>query len=223
LLLYEFGEWDELVRERDELLIWDRSQGSTQIEVMVLMAAAPALAQRGAVDEAERGVSIFVPRARDIGDPQALGPALHVGAFVHALCGKLGEATALVEDFERVTRKQPNWRADGLRNCIRVCVAGGRFELADTLLEGAEGAIPNLATRATLTTASAMLAEARGRGNDAAALYREAVTGWAEWGSVLERAYALLGLGRCGDRAAEREAAAMFEQLGAVPFAALAA
>jgi class 3 adenylate cyclase/tetratricopeptide (TPR) repeat protein len=223
LLLYELGEWDELIRERDELLIWDRSQGRTQIEVMVLTAAAPVLAQRGAVDEAERCASIFLPRARDIGDPQALGPALHVGAFVHALCGKLEEATALVEDFERITRKQPNWRADGLRDCLRVCVAGGQLELARTLLDGAEGAIPNLATRATLTTASAMLAEARGRGHDAASLYREAVTGWAEWGSVVERAYALLGLGRCGDGAAEREAAAIFEQLRAVPFTALAA
>ena len=223
LLLYELGEWDELIRERDELLTWDRSQGGTQIEVMVLTAAAPALAQRGAVDEAERCTAIFLPRARDIGDPQALGPALHVGAFVYALCGKLEEATALVVDFERITQKQPNWRADGLRDCLRVCVAAGQLELAQTLLKGAESAIPNLATRATLATASAMLAEAHGQREEAAARYREALTGWAEWGSVVERAYALLGLGRCGDGAAEQEAAAIFERLGAVPFAALAA
>jgi class 3 adenylate cyclase/tetratricopeptide (TPR) repeat protein len=223
LLLYELGEWDELIRERDELLTWDRNQGGTQIEVMVLTSAAPALAQRGAMDEAERCIAIILPRAREIGDPQALGPALHVGAFVHALCGKLEDAAALVVDFERSTRKQPNWRADGLCDCLRVCIVTRELDLAESLLDGARRAIPNLATRASLVTASAMLAEARGQRKEAAAQYRDAVAGWAEWGSVVERAYALLGLGRCGDAAAAQEAAAIFERLRAAPLTALAA
>ena len=223
LLLYELGEWDELIRERDELLTWDRNQGGTQIEVMVLTSAAPALAQRGAMDEAERCIAIILPRAREIGDPQALGPALHVGAFVHALCGKLEDAAALVVDFERSTRKQPNWRADGLCDCLRVCIVTRELDLAESLLDGARRAIPNLATRASLVTASAMLAEARGQRKEAAAQYRDAVAGWAEWGSVVERAYALLGLGRCGDDAAAQEAAAIFERLRAAPLTALAA
>ena len=222
-LLYQFGEWDELIRERDELLIWDRGQGRTQIEVMVLTFTAPVLAQRGAVDQAGRDIAIFLPRALEIGDPQALVPALHVSAFVHALSGDLAEAVSVVGDFERITRSHPNWRAEGMPNCLRVCVAAHELDLAERLVDGAAAAMPNLANRGALVTASAMLAEARGQRNEAADLYREAAAAWREWGSVVEQAYALLGLGRCGDEKAAREGAAIFERLGAVPLTASAA
>ena len=222
-LLYELGEWDELLREHDELLVWDRGQGRTQIEVNVLLAASPVFAQRGAVEEAQRYAAIFLPRAREIGDPQTLGPALVVGALVHALSGNFNEATSLVADFEHVTTIHANWRAGGLADCLRVCVAAAELDLGEKLLVGTAGATPNLSTRSTLAAARAILAEARGATDDAADYYREAIAGWNEWGSVVERAYSLLGLGRCGDEDAAREGMAIFELLRARPLIALAA
>ena len=38
-----------------------------------------------------------------------------------------------------------------------------------------------------------------GSSEEAAELYREAAERWRRFGSVVEQAYALLGLGRCGD------------------------
>jgi hypothetical protein len=42
-------------------------------------------------------------------------------------------------------------------------------------------------------------------------------------GSVVQQAYCLLGLGRCGDERALRDGTAVFSRLRAVPFIALAA
>ena len=68
-----------------------------------------------------------------------------------------------------------------------------------------------------------MLAEARGNAVEASALFRDAVEQWDEYGSVVERGYALLGLGRCGDAKASREGEAIFASLGASPVVARAA
>src|SRR5918996_2191583 len=222
-LLYELGEWDELLREGDELLVWDRNHGSTQIGVNVLMTAGPVLAQRGAVDEAEQYAAIFLPQAREIGDPQTLGPALVFGAVIHALSGKLDEATSLLADFEGATSPYANWPGGGFADCLRVCVAAGDLDLGEKLLAATDNAMSNLANRATRAGGKAILTEARGAKDEAAILYREAVSGWSEWGSVVERGNALLGLGRCGDEDAFREGMAIFEQLRARPFIALAA
>ena len=68
-----------------------------------------------------------------------------------------------------------------------------------------------------------MLAEARERPVEAAELYARVAERWDEYGSVVERGYALLGLGRCGDAKALREGQAIFAGLGASPVVAQAA
>jgi class 3 adenylate cyclase/tetratricopeptide (TPR) repeat protein len=222
-LLYERGEWDSLVEEADEVLRWDESQGRTQIEVNVLLYLAPVFAQRGDVAEAERRAEIFLPRAREIGDPQALAPALVKGALVYALCGKLDEALRLVREFDLATRESPIPRLQEVPTALGVCAAAGALDLGEELLAGSRDATPSRGSRLALTTAEAILTEARGSREDAARLYREVARGWSEWGSVVQQAYALLGLGRCGDEDAARKAGAIFERLRAVPLAALAA
>ena len=105
---------------------------------------------------------------------------------------------------------------------MRIATAAGDLELAEAFLTGSEhdSAWDDCARRG----ARAMLAEAGGHVDGAAALYREAVESWAEYGSVVEQAYALLGLGRvAGDPDAAREGSAIFERLGARPVAELAA
>ena len=68
-----------------------------------------------------------------------------------------------------------------------------------------------------------MLREARGLADEASTLYAEAAERWGEYGSVVERAYAVLGLGRCGNAKALREGQAIFAGLGASPVLAQAA
>jgi class 3 adenylate cyclase/tetratricopeptide (TPR) repeat protein len=221
--LYELGKWDELLREADEVVRWDRELGGTQIEVNALIVAAPVRAQRGRMDEAAQDVATFLPRAREVADPQTLVPALVQAAFASAVGGELEEAMAVAAEFERTGRGR---RADafaGLPTMLRICVAAGELPLAQSLVDGTADAADTPASLHATTTGRAILAEAHGQTEEAAALYRAAAAAWDEWGSVPERAYALLGLGRCGDEDAAREAAAIFELLGAVPFRALAA
>jgi hypothetical protein len=75
-----------------------------------------------------------------------------------------------------------------------------------------------------LATSRAQLAEATGEHADAARLYHEAVERWHQFGNVPERAYALLGQGRClaalGQADAEqplREARELFASMGYKP------
>jgi hypothetical protein len=220
--LYELGEWDELLREADEVLRWDRERGGgTQIEVNALISSAPARAQRGNVDEARRDAAMFVPRAREVADPQTLIPALVQAAFAFAVGGELNEAVALAAEFGRIPHQ--GLAEEGAPTMLRICVAAGELSLAQSLVDRATGAMDSPLSRHVTATGRAILAEVHGRTEEAAILYAEAAAGWDEWGSVPERAYALLGLGRCGDEDAAREAAAIFERLGAVPFKALAA
>jgi len=98
-------------------------------------------------------------------------------------------------------------------------MAAGDLTLAQSLVDEAAEAADSKLLLHSITTGRAILADARGQTEEAAALYREAAA-WGEWGSVPERAYALLGLGRCGDQDAAREAAAIFARLGAAPVVA---
>ena len=105
---------------------------------------------------------------------------------------------------------------------VHVAVGCGAIELAESLLEGSVDASENFVSRASLAMAGAMIAEAQGQPKTAADLYLEAATSWEEWGSVVGRAYALLGLGRCGDDAATSEGMTIFERLRATPLTTVA-
>jgi class 3 adenylate cyclase/tetratricopeptide (TPR) repeat protein len=222
--LYELGEWDELLTEAQEIIAWDREQGGTQIEVYGLMVVAPVHAQRGRLDEAAEEVEAFVPRAREITDPQSILPALIQGAFTYALVGKLEEARSLVVEYERAARHNaPHWRAAGLAKLVPVSVAAGDVALAERLLAAALDAPPRHSTAHGLATARAVLCEERVERAEAAAHYRDAAAAATRWGSLLGRANALLGVGRCAeDEAARREGEAIFERLRAVPLSAAA-
>jgi hypothetical protein len=219
--LYELGQWDELLRESGEIVRWDREHGGTQIESFALTVTIPVLLHLGRFEEAARAIAIVLPRAREIGDPQAVGPALIQAALVSASLGRLDEAIALAEEFRSVAGRERVDVQSGLLGVARVCVAAGRPDIVEELLRDVgDGRGP--VVRSARASTRALLCEARGDTDEAAKLYREAAAGWSEWGSVVEHAYALLGLGRCGDGTAAHEGAAVFARLGATPFPAAA-
>jgi hypothetical protein len=179
----------------------------------------PVLAHRGRLEEAERDVAILLPRSREVGDPQAVGPALVVAALVAAQLGLHDDSMAHVEDFMGFADRARVDVVGALPAVVRICVGAGESPQAERLVDvvdGAEGAV----ARCALLSARAALREADRDTATAADLYREAAEGWGEWGSVVERAYALLGIGRCaGDARALADGNEVFGRLGATPLA----
>jgi len=105
---------------------------------------------------------------------------------------------------------------------MRTTLALADRELGARLTDGVEPRTP-LAEHA-LTACRAQLAEAAGEHAQAAILYADAATRWQEFGNAPERAYALLGQGRClaalGRADAEeplREARELFASMGYKP------
>ncbi|HET7366953.1 MAG TPA: adenylate/guanylate cyclase domain-containing protein [Gaiella sp.] len=133
------------------------------------------------------------------------------------------DAVRLLAELEQTPdiRRDMNYAA-ALPAIVRCAVGAGDAELAAQLAEGVESLTPLHAH--ALRAASAQLAEARGEHADAATRYAEAAEAWRTFGDVPERAYALLGRGRClrvlGDAGAVEpllEARALFESLGYKP------
>jgi hypothetical protein len=104
----------------------------------------------------------------------------------------------------------------------RLAVDSGARDLAIELLEGMEDHRLER-YRLALMSARAVVDEARGELQAALDGYDEAAGAWARWGHSVEKAYALLGSGRCliglgrTEEARDRLGAArtMFARLGA--------
>jgi class 3 adenylate cyclase/tetratricopeptide (TPR) repeat protein len=221
--LLHMGAWDELGSEAGEVGRWMDAHGwaGGQAEVIARIQVADMLVHRGALTEATAEADTLVPNARASGDPQVLVPGLTVAAVVASARGELEQARAHVIELEELTRDSPAWRGYCLAWPARIAAAAGRPELIDAFLSGANEA-PGWNTCAR-RSALAVLAETRGRVEEAATFYREAIDAWTAWGSLVERGYALLGVGRLGDASALREGQSIFAGLGAAPVAARAA
>ena len=105
---------------------------------------------------------------------------------------------------------------------VRTALSLGERGLAERLTRKRDARYP--LEKHALCSARAQLAERGGERDGAAALYAEAASGWQEFGNVPERAYALLGQGRClralgkpGAGEPLREARELFASMGYQP------
>ena len=221
-VLFELGRWDELVEDARAVAAWERDRGPSQFAVGALLCQAEVLVYRGDVEGARALAADFLPRAREVGDPQVLLPALAIAALIADAAGEAEEASVLVDQFDRASQDRAPWvRTLFLLLVIEVLVAAGRIERARELLQGAD--VWTARGRGSVLACRALLAEAEGSHQEAAGLYGEAAAAWAGYGFVLQQGFALLGEGRCIlalGRADEgekrlREAAGIFERLGA--------
>ena len=220
--LYHMGSWDELEREAGEVAAWIVEHGGGQLEIFSHIWLAETLVHRAALADAEAHVAAFLPRARESGDPQVLVPGLAAAALVASARRENRLALDYVSELEERTRgTEIVWRSLCLAWPARVAVAAGEPALAQAFLEGSKNATAWDA--AARPGARALLAAAQGNADEAAVLYAEAAERWATYGSVVEQAYALLGLARCGDAKALVQAEAIFARLGASPVLARAA
>ena len=151
-----------------------------------------------------------------------------VEALAAAAAGRLAQglpeqARALLVELEETPgARETSYYARQLGAMVRTALAAGDPELAARLADGLEPHFP--LREHALCAARAQLAEAAGDHAKAAALYAEAAERWREFGNVPERAYALLGQGRClaalGRPEAEeplREARELFASMGYQP------
>jgi hypothetical protein len=213
--LYQSGEWDDALAEAAEVLAWDIDRGGGPLEVYAQLPCAGISVHRGDLDEARSHVEALVPAARRSGDPQVVVPALAMAALVASAGGSVGDAVEHLTELERITAGEPAWRSYCQVEPTRVAVAVGQLGLAKAFLD--DTSFTAAWGRCALPTGRAALAETEGDLETAVRCYGEAADGWRDYGSVLEHAYALLGLGRCGDAEAAREADEIFAGLGARP------
>jgi tetratricopeptide (TPR) repeat protein len=227
-LLFDLGRWDEAVETAAWIIAWEREHGGHYITVAADSYTAQVLCWRGKVAAARELVDRLLPVAREIDDLQALVPALVTAAVVDHAGGDLAAVRAAIDELDRVVRDRRGghwYRAQSMADLARVAVAVDRLELARDL---SDQAWPDAARRRHgALAARAVLAEAEGRLDAAAALYDQAAEQWTAYGHLPERGHALLGAGRCladlgRPGAYERlaEARAVFADLRAPPLLA---
>jgi hypothetical protein len=219
--LYHAGEWDAALIEAAEVLAWEMERSAGPLEVYARLPLAGIHVHRGDAAAAESQVAALLPAARRFGDPQVVVPALSVAALVASAIGDVETVAARLAELEVVTRGQPAWRSFCRVEPLRIAVSVGRLELGELFVE--DSRFGSGWDDCAATTAAAILGEERGDLEEAARRYREAAELWRAYGSVLERGYALLGLGRCVDARADGEAEQIFLRLGARPVLARAA
>jgi class 3 adenylate cyclase/tetratricopeptide (TPR) repeat protein len=228
--LLDLGRWEESVALADEAIAWDLAHGGDYLAIGCRRYVTQVLTWQGDLLAARDLATRVLPRAREIDDLQQLVPALVNSALVERASGREAAALALVEEAAATTAERAGGRrflGQHLADMVRV-VAAPAPALARDLLAAAEPTATRY--RLAAATAGAVLAEATGDPETAAAGYAEAAAGWTTYTQVLERALALLGRGRCltamGHPDATdllREAGDQLTALGARPAAAEAA
>jgi class 3 adenylate cyclase/tetratricopeptide (TPR) repeat protein len=180
------------------------------------------LVRRGAHDQAPPSDEL-IRAARDSREPQHCAIAFAAAAQLHHAQQHDEQAHALLEELDQIegTRADPYY-ASQLPGLTRTILVLHDPPLAHRLVDKTQRLTP-LADHC-LTASHAQLAEAHADHTDAAKLYAQAAEAWHEFGNVPERAYALLGQGRCllalGDALAEvqlTEARDLFTSMGYKP------
>jgi hypothetical protein len=179
------------------------------------------LAETGSPQHAPDPEPLLVA-AREIGLPDLIATAFAAAARLLLAQGHPEKAQALVIEAHETSALRAAQGPWVLPELLRTTLALGDTGLAHHVVEDVEPRTP-LAEHA-LASARAQPAEADHRHADAAQLYREAGERWQQFGNLPERAYALLGQGRClralGDASAEvplAEARDLFASMGYKP------
>jgi class 3 adenylate cyclase/tetratricopeptide (TPR) repeat protein len=180
------------------------------------------LAERGAPEEAPTPDAL-VAAVRGIGLPAFTAIAFAAVAQLLLAQGDREQARALLQEFDELAAPTATFDEGSLLpSLVRVALALDEGPLAERLAAAVRPVTPS--REHALAAIRARLAEAAGDHVEAASMYTDAADRWRTFGDVPERAYALLGQGRClvalGDRAAEAplaEARDLFASMGYKP------
>jgi DNA-binding SARP family transcriptional activator len=223
---FDLGDWERLLQTAEEVRTWSETHGEEYLRLWAEFRQAEVLVHRGKRARAKALAARFLPGVRAIGELEILAPALTAAALIEHAQGRPVAAGRLVDELSAATNGRSAWQwAKQLPDLVRLCVATGRSELAGDLVGRAQE--PAARHRHGRLTAQAIMAEASGDLDGAARAYGQAAAQWADYGHLLERGRALLGLGRClvqlgrpEGRNRLVEARAVFAHLGARPLLA---
>ena len=221
------GEWDEAVREAEALL--EEHRAADELWDLLVMRAAWALllSWRGEAAKAEPFVLWLTSHARESEFGWTQSYVLFACASVFFSLGRCTDALALLEEALVDTRALAT-ALDDLPEMTRMLLGVAGRERARLLDDEVRGLVPDAPLplqKHALVTVGAMLAEADGELEEAAARFADAARRWREFGVPYEEAHAHLGQGRClmalgrapesaAPLAAARE---IFARLGAAP------
>ncbi len=215
-LLFDLGEWDEVLREADELLERVRTGDESQVPAVAPAFQSLVMSFRGRATEVADSPAAFLRVAHEIADPQILVPALGTAAIVAHALGKSDAALANIRELDELTSNSPDWsRLLYALPMLRICRDLGELELGERFFDrpNARGARLEHA----LVAGRAVIAEAHGETAQAAPIYADAARRWREYELPFEEGHALLGHWRCtADETSLHEARAVFDRLGAV-------
>jgi class 3 adenylate cyclase/tetratricopeptide (TPR) repeat protein len=222
-LLFELGRWSEARARADEVMAWSQQHDAVQTTAWALEVQSSISLHSGDMAEADTQSAMLLSLNRGIGDLQVLLPALLLRAMVAALTGRLDEARTLLLEFEQTSLRDSNLRRQFVLDAVYVAARCGDIDVMEKLLSDASPS--GLRTESAISSAKAILAEAKRDWRYAASLFIDAAQRWRDYESPLEEGRALFGLARClialGDREAATEplhkARAIFERLNAVP------
>jgi class 3 adenylate cyclase/tetratricopeptide (TPR) repeat protein len=162
-----------------------------------------------------------VTAARDGGQPEVIALAFTATAQLLLAQSQPKQAHALLRELDQLVPYRTDL-AISLPSLLRLAFALDDPPLAERLATGIEPI--TTFHEHTLASAKAQLLEGAGKHAEAALLYDDAADRWQQFGNLPERAYALLGRGRClhalRDPAAEQpltEARELFASMGYKP------
>ena len=218
--LAEVGQTEQALLEAGSLA--DRAEAAGDMAFVPPHALQLQLhAERGTAEDApppERLVSA----ARDIGLPGMTGLAFAAVAQLLLARRQTQKALASLRELDQTDARVDSDFVWLLPSLVRVALALDDLPLAQRLSTGVQPVTP--LHEHGVAAARAQLVEAAGEHADAASLYADAAARWRAFGNVPERAYALLGQGRClaalGKPEAEvplREARHLFASMGYKP------
>ncbi|MGZ8611288.1 MAG: AAA family ATPase [Actinomycetota bacterium] len=209
--LLEVGEWDRVLEWSDDLLALPPGRLDPAISVIARAVRTHVLLARGRRSEVSDPDEI-VRDAERTQELSALAPALVAAASIALVDGEVEKAVAWLEEFESVTGGvAPEYRAVELARAVRLCLSARRPDVAERLVASAEPRV--LRDQHRLDAARAMLAEARGE-PEAAAAYARVAERLRTYGDPYEEAVALLGHARLTGAEEPRERArALLERL----------
>ncbi|MGZ4401218.1 MAG: hypothetical protein ACXVYM_10140, partial [Gaiellaceae bacterium] len=226
-LLVQLGEWDDALSLGESLAELTEASGATLELIEARRSLAKVFSYRGEEERASAHADWLVTAARDSGEAQLVAAAFGPAALAHLATGKSERARALLAELEHTPGVgEILFYPAFLPQLVRSALACGDPQLAHKLVRGIKPRTP--LHRHALCASRAALAEAAGDELDeAAALYAEAAEGWASFGDVPERGFALFGQGRClvglrrsRDDRPLREAREIFVRLRARPLVA---
>ena len=200
--LAELGQTEQALVEAGPLA--DRIEAGGDMSWVTLRALQlHLLAETGAAEEAPECDRV-ISAARATGLPDWIAVVFTYTAELLLARGQPGQAEALLAEIDANAAVRTAC-AYVLPDLVRTAVALGDAAFAQRLVAEMQPLRPGL--EHALASAWAEIAEAAGDHDQAASHYADAAERWREFGNMPERAYALLGQGRClvalGDAGAE--------------------